>query len=350
MAQRLIDSGVAQPPVRMGSVYVLPHHPLLLASWYDDCCAQTNGLEVWLHTELIHAEVQDRHVIQISCLCRGTPRTITARSFVDASGDAILATATHQPWSMAPSSVLQRPAYIAALHGAPHGLLKKDGAIVLAGQIALAVRAGHLPRECLGAHFRSSPHEGEVFITVDLPGDQGTAPYDPRSAESLTRLEQKGRQVVHALLKNLPLLAPCHVSSWPARAGIRESRRWQGRHDLTEPEILHGTSFDDGIASVTWPLEIREKTTGPRFIYPSTPQPADIPLRSLRPLALDNAFTAGRCISASHRAQASIRVMGTALATGQAAGIAAAEFARNGHDDSLATAVRKALNETPSVG
>jgi hypothetical protein len=39
---------------------------------------------------------------------------------------------------------------------------------------------------------------------------------------------------------------------------------------------------------------------------------------------LQNVFIAGRCISATHRAQASIRVMGTALATGQAAGMAAA--------------------------
>jgi hypothetical protein len=44
----------------------------------------------------------------------------------------------------------------------------------------------------------------------------------------------------------------------------------------------------------------------------------------LRARDLKNVFIAGRCISSTHRAQASIRVMGTALATGQAAGIVAA--------------------------
>jgi hypothetical protein len=45
---------------------------------------------------------------------------------------------------------------------------------------------------------------------------------------------------------------------------------------------------------------------------------------------------AGRCISCSHEAQASIRVIGTCLATGEAAGLAAALVVAHGDVDSLA--------------
>ena len=50
----------------------------------------------------------------------------------------------------------------------------------------------------------------------------------------------------------------------------------------------------------------------------------DIPLECLRPKGLDNVWAAGRCFSAEARAMSSARVIGTALATGWAAGTAAA--------------------------
>ena len=52
--------------------------------------------------------------------------------------------------------------------------------------------------------------------------------------------------------------------------------------------------------------------------------PYDIPYRSLVPKEIDGLLLSGRNISGTHRAHGSYRVMGVALATGQAAGIAAA--------------------------
>ena len=57
---------------------------------------------------------------------------------------------------------------------------------------------------------------------------------------------------------------------------------------------------------------------------------AIFPYRSLVPLKIDGLLLSGRNISGTHRAHASYRVMGVALATGQAAGIAAALSAKEG--------------------
>ena len=67
----------------------------------------------------------------------------------------------------------------------------------------------------------------------------------------------------------------------------------------------------------------------------------DIPLRCLRSADTQNLFAAGRTADGDRQAGASIRVMGTAFATGQAAGVAAAAFAQSGGVD--AAAVRKTL-------
>ena len=52
--------------------------------------------------------------------------------------------------------------------------------------------------------------------------------------------------------------------------------------------------------------------------------PYEIPFRCLIPLNTENLLVAGKPISTTHRAHGSTRVPGTSLATGQAAGVAAA--------------------------
>ena len=56
----------------------------------------------------------------------------------------------------------------------------------------------------------------------------------------------------------------------------------------------------------------------------------DIPLRALLPQALENVIVAGRCISGTHEAHSSYRVMPIVMATGQAAGVCAALAAQRG--------------------
>ena len=56
----------------------------------------------------------------------------------------------------------------------------------------------------------------------------------------------------------------------------------------------------------------------------------DIPLRCLLPQGVEGLLVAGRCISGTHEAHSSYRVMPIAMATGQAAGVCAALAAHGG--------------------
>jgi FAD dependent oxidoreductase len=111
-----------------------------------------------------------------------------------------------------------------------------------------------------------------------------------------------------------------------AEPGVRETFHWLGRYTLTAEDLISPCDCADPVAFATWPIELRESTHGPKFRF--FEKPAPIPLRCLISAEIEGVFFAGRCLSATHEALASVRVMGTCFATGQAAGNAAAGYCR----------------------
>ena len=59
-------------------------------------------------------------------------------------------------------------------------------------------------------------------------------------------------------------------------------------------------------------------------------QPYDLPYRCFLPKGIEGLLVTGRCISGTHRAHASYRVMSICMAMGEATGIAAALSAAKG--------------------
>ena len=336
-AARILAVGGASGPVRLGRVDVLLHRPSAFACLADDLVrAESPRLEVNFHTEITAAEAET-----VTLACRGTFREVQARTWVDASGDGVLAALRGAPFEMAPAAQLQRPAFIFALGGVSPAILDDDGRLRLAHAIVGAVRAGTLPDTLLGAHFRASPQPGEAFVTIDLTGEDR---FDPLEAECLTRLEVEGRRLGQRLLDFLREQAEGfgagYVAAWPARVGVRESRRIAGRHRIEAADIVAGAEFADTVAYSAWPMEFRETASGPRLRFPVEERSCGVPLRALRARDDERLFMAGRCLSCSHEAQAALRVIGTCLATGEAAGLAAALFAAQGDCD--AATVREA--------
>jgi hypothetical protein len=150
-------------------------------------------------------------------------------------------------------------------------------------------------------------------------------------ATDLTRAEIEGRRQVWEYLRAfrnvLPGFEHAEISSIAPQVGIRETRRIQGEYLLREEEVLEGKKFGDAIALGAWPVEIHDPETR-RIQWKFLEKEDDyytIPLRCLIPRHIDNLLIAGRCISATHVAQASTRVIAQALAMGEAAGIIASQ-------------------------
>jgi hypothetical protein len=319
----------------MGRVNVLLQRPAAFAALADTMVRQTPGLNLRLHTEIIGAG--DRLTLN----CRGKIEQVKAKVMVDATGDAILAALRGAPCEMVDGGRLQRPAYIFALGGVAPQALEDEARLRLAQRITHGIKEGRLPGAALGAHLRASGQAGEAYVTIDLPGGPGFDPLDP---ECLTRLELEGRdlagRVSRFFREEAEGFAASYIAAWPSRVGVRESRQIAGLYRLQTEDIEKGRQFPDQVAAAAWPIELRETASGPRLRYPTGALPAGIPLRALQARDDTTLFMAGRCISCSHEAQASVRVIGTCLATGEAAGIAAALTALHGGCDAAAVRER----------
>ena len=113
---------------------------------------------------------------------------------------------------------------------------------------------------------------------------------------------------------------------------MRETRRIVGDYVLQDSDVESGARQKDVVVHNAWFLiDIHNPAGGGQAEGHSQPaKPYDIPYRCLLPKGLDNILTCGRCISGTHRAHASYRVMTICFATGQAAGTAAALSAVKG--------------------
>ncbi len=163
-------------------------------------------------------------------------------------------------------------------------------------------------------------------------------PADPTDAADLSRAEMQGRRDAHAMFRAWKNEVPGFENAYFIEAypwiGVRESRRIVGEYVLTEDDLMQSRRFDDAIATGCWYLDLHpNKTTvgGANDFEPKKvqPEPYDIPYRSLLPRQISNLLVAGRCHSATRGAHASTRVTVTAMATGEAAGVAAAMAVRD---------------------
>jgi hypothetical protein len=81
--------------------------------------------------------------------------------------------------------------------------------------------------------------------------------------------------------------------------------------------------FDDAIAVGNYDIDIHNpEGSGTSHYYFGDGEWYQIPYRCLVPKGMDNLLVAGRCISSTHEAQASYRIMPFCAELGQAAGVA----------------------------
>lgn len=102
-----------------------------------------------------------------------------------------------------------------------------------------------------------------------------------------------------------------------------------GEYVLNQDDLVNCVHFDDAIAAGNYDIDIHNpEGSGTSHYYFPAGTWYTIPYRSLQPQNADNLLVAGRCISATHEAQASVRIMPIVTTLGEAAGVAAAVAAK----------------------
>lgn len=156
---------------------------------------------------------------------------------------------------------------------------------------------------------------------------------------------QIARQFQEGLAKYFPeAFSNSFLSSTATLLGVRESRRIEGDYVLTLDDYQERRTFEDEICRNSYFLDIHssksEYTPEQKAYYEQIKkvkrytkgESHGIPYRCLIPKSFSNVLVAGRSISVDRIVQGSVRVMPVALATGEAAGMAAAIASKKNSD------------------
>lgn len=286
-----------------------------------DRCIEDSGAEYLLYVRVAGANVADGKIQALTCLDDNSSFTVSASAFVDATGECNLATlAGGEVFTPTPEE-MQVGTLLARYGGVPKDTTFSTQDIKQAIACAKAAGIGPMSKES-GLIMRIT---GSEDVVVMLANER----VNGLDAGSLTKAEMAARKQVMAYLQAfrrfLPGFEHAYINQSGPQIGIRETRHTIGDYTISRDDVVQAKRHHDAVARGCWPVE-RHSNPGTLASYDWIQGDSyyDIPLRALKVKGLKNLWSAGRSISCDLDAFASLRVMGTAFATGHAAGVAAA--------------------------
>lgn len=314
--------------------YMVPFDPEIfkrVAFWM----VEDAGVTLLLHTLCVDAVVEDGVVKGAIVENKSGRGAVLADAVVDVSGDGDVAARAGAPFEIGraedgktqPMTLMfhiggvDMEAFLAYKRAHPDQFRGEAGLYDL---IEKATEAGDLdlPREDI--LFFKLPRRGEIVVnTTRVINVLGTDAWD------LTRAEIESRNQAVMLLKffkgYVPGFANSYIIQTATQVGVRETRRIIGEYVISAEDIIFDRKFDDVIARAAYPIDIHNPEGKGTVMIPLEPGASyDIPYRCIVPRHIDNLLVAGKCMSGTHEAQGSFRVIPISMATGQAAGVAAA--------------------------
>lgn len=250
------------------------------------------GVRVLYHTWACEPVVADGDIGAVVIQNKAGRQAVSAKVVIDTSGDGDIFAAAREPFE------LER------VHPWLWFLMSNVRDI----EEALQARKGF---------FFHTPGEGRVLVPWggEARMQRKIDATDPREvSESLAECRQLVMEEAARLRGSLPGFRDAYVSLIADQLGVTESRRLQGEYVMARDDL--NREFPDAVAR-----------TGHWTKYESV---YNIPYRSLLPRGLNNLLVAGRCISVDHRVHHATKEIPPCMATGQAAGTAAALAVQTG--------------------
>lgn len=175
--------------------------------------------------------------------------------------------------------------------------------------------------------------EGVVMVNGGMSFDNVDGTLEKDVSWLMARARQRAHDLVeHVFRPFIPGAENCRLRLTSSLPGIRETRRIVGERTLTEEDLLGGNHFDDTIALAGRHFDL-QRADGQAFHKKDLSVKGgmtEIPYGALVPKGAKNLIVAGRCLAADGQALGPARIMSTCMATGQAAGLAAALKVRGG--------------------
>jgi hypothetical protein len=129
--------------------------------------------------------------------------------------------------------------------------------------------------------------------------------------------------------RRIPGLENLTVDFVAEETGIRESNRIVGEETVFAEDYITGKAYPDAVCYAFYPIDLHVMD-GIRQKFFDENKVGQIPYGALIPKNANHLLVAGRCIASDTDANSAIRVQAPCMATGQAAGCAAAACAKEG--------------------
>ena len=346
IARQLYDRMIDQRAV------VKPVWDAETCKWQLDQMLTAAGVQVLFHASCVDAVMQGDRVTGAIVATRAGLWRVQAAVCIDCSGDGELFAKTGAAFEMGrPDDGRPQPMAMVAMVGGLNLPLRPDASMaewmahskaLVAPVLEAAWQSGRIAPTFAGILFprvvRGGVLPGHAWARW-LP--QWADPTDPEAvAHAEIAARETLQHIVDILRAEVPGCENVAVLQTSAEVWSRGSRRLIGQEQLHHDDIAANRRQAGGIAHGCGFLEVHSATPGdPRpekgFAWQS---PAsliaaevdyDISYGCLLPQSVDGLLVAGRCLSATHLAQSSARMQITCMATGEAAGAAAALAVRD---------------------
>jgi hypothetical protein len=316
-----------------------------------------SGVRLILHAWCVGAVVKNRRIEAVIIESKSGRQAIRGNIFVDGTGDGDLA------WFSGCSYDKGRPGDGRTLSMGSRfrmgGLRKRTPAEFRKCEEITrnGIRKGEL--ECMNES--DFVDNGSSLRETDSCPDITRSRGDGTNVMDLTRCEIDIRKqtlnIVNFMRSKVPGFEKSYLIDSPAQVGVRETRQIHGRYFLTTDDVVNVRKFPEStVARGCWFLDmhccmgyhhpgpfkeaicsVNCKVKAPCILktekyrhlalkssYLPPHEYYDIPYGALVAKDIDNLLISGRCVSASHEAMSSLRVIGTCFAIGEAAGLASA--------------------------
>lgn len=306
-----------------------------------DLVAKESNIDVFLQTAVFDVIKEDNVVKGLVCASNEGPLRFEAPVTIDCTGDGIVSFMAGTEVGKGREDGLMQPV---TLEFTIDGVDEERGLICIGdvdnvelnGQRFLdwckdRAAEGKIPEKLAAVRLHPCVEKGRRQVNttqvnrVDITRIEQIFPADYELRQQINLLRD-------FLRENLPGYENIKVIGSGTTTGVRESRRIMGDYVIDADELSAGKRFPDVIVhDALFIVDIHNPDgAGQAEDKIQYCQPYDLPYRCFLPKGLEGLMVAGRCISGTHRAHASYRVMSICMAMGEAVGIAAALSVQNG--------------------
>jgi len=295
--------------------------------------------EILYYTDVYDVQVNDGKIEALLITTKNGPAAVKAKFFIDCTGDGDVAYLAGAPceYGRDEDGRVQGMSMVFDI-----GNIDKERALKIRGEehdtiienMKNEVKQGKLP--AFGPVSFVAYAQG-IFANMNPASGNPTDLFDLTDCTIRTR--SRIFEYLSYFQKNVPGFENATNNISANAIGIRESRRVMADYVFNKEDVISERRFDDAVGHGFWCIDIHDpkgsgsttwQNTGHTRFWLKSGHNYQIPFSILKPIGVDNLFTAGRCVSATHEGIASLRLQSHIFVMGQAVGTAAALCVKQG--------------------